>query len=104
MDPQCQPPSSRRISAAGLGSGELGSGHATAPPVQRRQDPQQAVVGDDIRVGGIHLSFTASVVTLPLGVLQRVNRDGGMRFEPEPAAIARARRLAMGSAERHSPR
>jgi monoamine oxidase len=40
------------------------------------------------------------VVTLPLGVLQRVNRDGGMRFEPEPAAIAHARRLAMGSAER----
>ena len=46
--------------------------------------------------------FRASrcVVTLPLGVLQRVNRDGGMRFEPEPAAIAHARRMAMGSAER----
>lgn len=40
------------------------------------------------------------IVTLPLGVLQLVNRDGGIRFEPEPAAIAQARRLAMGSAER----
>ncbi len=40
------------------------------------------------------------IVTLPLGVLQRVNRDGGIVFEPEPAAIAHARRLAMGSAER----
>jgi monoamine oxidase len=40
------------------------------------------------------------VVTLPLGVLQRVNRDGGIPFAPEPAAIAQARRLAMGSAER----
>jgi monoamine oxidase len=39
-------------------------------------------------------------VTLPLGVLQRVNCDEGIRFEPEPAAIAHARRLAMGSAER----
>jgi len=40
------------------------------------------------------------VVTLPLGVLQRVNRDGGVRLEPEPVAITHARRLAMGSAER----
>ncbi len=40
------------------------------------------------------------IVTLPLGVLQRVNRDGGVRLEPEPAAVAHARRLAMGSAER----
>ncbi|HEY8309838.1 MAG TPA: FAD-dependent oxidoreductase, partial [Gemmatimonadaceae bacterium] len=40
------------------------------------------------------------IVTLPLGVLQRVNRDDGPKFEPEPAAIAHARRLAMGSAER----
>ena len=40
------------------------------------------------------------IVTLPLGVLQRVNRDGGMQIEPEPLAIAHARRLAMGSAER----
>ena len=40
------------------------------------------------------------IVTLPLGVLQRVNYDGGIVFEPEPAAIAHARRLAMGSAER----
>ncbi|HTU57223.1 MAG TPA: FAD-dependent oxidoreductase, partial [Polyangiales bacterium] len=40
------------------------------------------------------------IVTLPLGVLQRVNRDGGLRCEPEPAAIAHARRMEMGSAER----
>jgi monoamine oxidase len=40
------------------------------------------------------------VVTLPLGVLQCVNGEKGIRFEPEPAAIAQARRLAMGSAER----
>ena len=40
------------------------------------------------------------IVTLPLGVLQRVNRDGGPKFEPEPGAIEHARRLAMGSAER----
>jgi monoamine oxidase len=40
------------------------------------------------------------VVTLPLGVLQRVNGESGIRFEPEPGAIAHARRLAMGSAER----
>lgn len=40
------------------------------------------------------------IVTLPLAVLQRVNQDGALKFEPEPAAIAHARRLAMGSAER----
>jgi monoamine oxidase len=40
------------------------------------------------------------IVTLPLGVLQRVNLEGGIRFEPEPAAIVPARRMAMGSAER----
>ncbi len=40
------------------------------------------------------------IVTLPLGVLQEVNRDGGIRFDPEPAAIAHARGMAMGSAER----
>ncbi len=40
------------------------------------------------------------IITLPLGVLQNVNRAGGIRFDPEPAAIAHARRLAMGSAER----
>ena len=36
------------------------------------------------------------VVTLPLGVLQRVNREGGMKLQPEPAAIAQARRMDMG--------
>ena len=40
------------------------------------------------------------VVTLPLGVLHKTNHEGGIRFDPEPAAIAQARRLAMGSAER----
>jgi monoamine oxidase len=39
-------------------------------------------------------------VTLPLGVLQHVNRDEGIQFVPEPTAIAHARRLAMGPAER----
>ena len=42
------------------------------------------------------------IVTLPLGVLQRVNREGGLRFEPEPVALVHARRLAMGSAERYT--
>lgn len=40
------------------------------------------------------------IVTLPLGVLHRVNDESGLRFEPEPLAIAQARRMAMGSAER----
>lgn len=40
------------------------------------------------------------IVTLPLGVLQQANRENGIRLQPEPAAIAQARRLAMGSAER----
>jgi monoamine oxidase len=35
-----------------------------------------------------------------LGVLQQVNRPGGIRMEPEPAAIAQARRMAMGHAAR----
>ena len=33
----------------------------------------------------------ACVVTLPLGVLQRVNREGGVRMQPEPAGDDRAR-------------
>lgn len=40
------------------------------------------------------------IVTFPLGVLHRVNSEDGVLFEPEPMAIAEARRLAMGSAER----
>lgn len=40
------------------------------------------------------------VVTLPLGVLQQVNQEGGVQFEPEPDALQHARRLAMGAAER----
>ncbi len=46
-------------------------------------------------------SFAARqcIVTLPLGVLQRANR-GGIQLVPEPAALAQARRLAMGHATR----
>ena len=40
------------------------------------------------------------IVTLPLGVLQTVNTPGAVRMEPEPAALAQARRMAMGNAER----
>jgi monoamine oxidase len=40
------------------------------------------------------------IVTLPLGVLQETNREGGVNFDPEPEALKHARRLAMGSAER----
>ena len=40
------------------------------------------------------------IVTLPLGVLQRVNAENKLWMEPEPAAIEHARRLAMGDAER----
>jgi monoamine oxidase len=39
------------------------------------------------------------IVTLPLGVLQQAN-GGGVCFDPEPEALAHARRMAMGSAER----
>jgi monoamine oxidase len=40
------------------------------------------------------------IVTLPLGVLQQANHEGGVHFDPEPYALEHARRLAMGSAER----
>jgi len=36
------------------------------------------------------------IITLPLGVLQSVNSEAGLRITPEPAAILQARRLAMG--------
>jgi monoamine oxidase len=49
--------------------------------------------------GGL-LQARRCVVTVPLGVLQQVNRPGGIRMEPEPAAIAQARRMAMGHAAR----
>jgi monoamine oxidase len=39
------------------------------------------------------------IITLPLGVLQRANR-GGIQIDPEPAALAHARRVAMGHATR----
>jgi monoamine oxidase len=40
------------------------------------------------------------VMTLPLGVLQRVNCHGGVRMEPQPSAVAAARQMAMGHAVR----
>jgi monoamine oxidase len=46
------------------------------------------------------VSAARCIVALPLGVLQRVNKEHGLWMEPEPAAIAEARRLAMGDAER----
>lgn len=56
----------------------------------------------DVRIETSSGSFRAArcIVTLPLGVLQIVNREAGICFEPEPHAIGHARRLAMGSAER----
>jgi monoamine oxidase len=63
----------------------------------------QRVVGVQWREGSVEvetadgtLRAARCLVTLPLGVLHRVNRDGGVRFAPEPAAIAQARRLDMG--------
>lgn len=41
-----------------------------------------------------------SLVTFPLGVVQNVNRQGGVRMDPEPRAIAQARRLEIGHASR----
>lgn len=46
------------------------------------------------------LSATHCIVALPLGVIQRVNKQHGLWMEPEPQAIAHAQRLAMGDAER----
>ncbi len=46
------------------------------------------------------LTAPRCIVTLPLGVLHKVNQPGGMQITPEPAAIAHARRLAMGHAAR----
>lgn len=40
------------------------------------------------------------VVTLPLSLVQKINDSDGVRFLPEPAAIAHARRLCMGKAAR----
>jgi len=46
------------------------------------------------------VSAARCIVALPLGILQRVNKEHGLWMEPEPAAIAHAQRLAMGDAER----
>ena len=47
-------------------------------------------------------TFTAPrcLITLPLGVLQQVNTPNTLTIAPEPAAVAHARRLAMGHASR----
>jgi monoamine oxidase len=46
------------------------------------------------------LTVPRCIVTLPLGVLHKVNRPSGIQITPEPAAIPHARRLAMGHASR----
>ena len=46
------------------------------------------------------ISAARCIIALPLGVLQRVNKQHGLWMEPEPEAIAHAQRLAMGDAER----
>jgi monoamine oxidase len=58
----------------------------------------------DVRVETTEGEFAAKqcIVTLPLGVLQRMNREGGVHMQPEPAAIEQARRLEMGHATRVS--
>jgi monoamine oxidase len=61
-----------------------------------RWNPQNVVV----RTTRGDLTAPQCILTLPLGVLHHVNRPGGMSITPEPAAIAQARRLAMGHASR----
>ena len=46
------------------------------------------------------LTAPRCIVTLPLGVLHKVNQPSGIPITPEPAAIPHARRLAMGHAAR----
>lgn len=57
---------------------------------------------DDVRIETSAGAFHAPrcLITLPLGVLQRANREQGLRFDPEPPALTAARRLAMGAASR----
>jgi monoamine oxidase len=57
--------------------------------------------------GRVELTTTAGVftapkciVTLPLGVLHQVNTSNGIKIQPEPHAIAAARRMVMGHATR----
>ena len=56
----------------------------------------------NVVVNTTHGDLTSSqcIVTFPLGVLHDINRPGGIQITPEPAAIAQARRLAMGHAAR----
>jgi monoamine oxidase len=56
----------------------------------------------NVAVVTTHGELTAPqcIVTFPLGVLHKVNRPSGIQITPEPAAIAQARRLAMGHASR----
>ncbi len=46
------------------------------------------------------IAASRCVLTLPLSLVQNVNREGGLRIDPEPAAVAQARRLRMGQATR----
>ena len=59
--------------------------------------PEQVEV---ITSDGKTLRAPRCIVSLPLGVLQRVNREGSLRMQPEPAALAHARRLDMGQVAR----
>lgn len=56
----------------------------------------------NVVVATTHGEFLAPrcIITFPLGVLHNVNRPSGIQITPEPAAIAHARRLAMGHATR----
>jgi monoamine oxidase len=50
----------------------------------------------EIHTAGQTFTAPRAIVTLPLGVLQRVNTAGNLRVDPEPAAIPHARRMEMG--------
>jgi len=64
--------------------------------VALRWSPQHV----DIETTHGEVSAKQCIVTLPLSLVQRVNQPGGIRMEPEPLAVAQARRLAMGHASR----
>ncbi len=53
-----------------------------------------------VKTTDAEFSAPRCLITLPLPLLQNANRPGGIQITPEPAAIAHARRLAMGHAAR----
>ena len=55
---------------------------------------------DPVSGEAVALAGSRCIVTLPLGVLQHAAESGGVRFEPEPAGLKAARRLAMGQVVR----